>query len=136
MANTDEADLVWPGFSWQLRAALARVEPRIAIPRYAALPPARPLRVTRIALALSLAGIAALTAAAAAGSTNPTVWQQRIVTTLQSSPAATPSTESRGGRSSGAAVPKHPATPEHSEEPRPSPEPSESPERTSGEGEH
>jgi hypothetical protein len=128
MENTDETDPVWPGFAWRLRSALERVEPPIIVPRYGALRGPRPSRLTRIALALAIAGIAGLTTVAATGSTNPSVWRQRIVTTLQSSPEATPTSESREGGSSGAAGPRHAATPQRSAEPEHSPGPSDSPE--------
>ena len=87
-----ERDDLGPVFERLLRRELNRVQPRFPSPRY--LSPAhthlRTWRFAPIALGVSLVGILALSASVATGSPNPVVWTQRVVTVIESNPAATP----------------------------------------------
>lgn len=131
-----EGDPLGPAFAWRLRAALDRVVPPHAPPRYQSAANARaPMRFAPAALAAAVAGIVALAAFATTGSANPVVWTQRVTSTIEStglvpaaqpSPEASPSPETESPRPPAAAPPAH--TPEHEASPRP--EPSEAPERS------
>src|SRR5579859_7103599 len=81
-----EGDPLGPAFTWRLRAALDRVVPPPAPPRYqsAASASTGPLRFAPAALAVAVAGFVALTAFATTGSANPVVWTERATSTIES----------------------------------------------------
>jgi hypothetical protein len=157
MPNTDH-DGLGPGFEGRLKDALDRITPPSSPPRYqsASLSGARTWRLAPVALAVGATCLLALTATAATGSPNPTVWTQRAASTLTSighhseashSPGsettpeagersaepgqATPEPEQGGAAPTPSHDAEHEASPkpEPSEAPvrSPSPEPSESP---------
>jgi len=140
MPKTDH-DPLGPRFDRMLRAELHRVRPLYSSPRYLSEPHPR-IRMWRfapVALAVSLAGILALSAFVATGSANPAVWTERVVTVIESNPTPTPEASPVQPKAAPQAAPTHtpdhqaPATaepPERSEAPEPSetPEPARSPE--------
>ena len=118
-------------FSARLRQEMDRIEPPGGTPRYISMAGAgrlSALRLAPFALAIALTGILGLTAWAATGSTNPSVWTNRVETVIAPpSPAAGPSptgTPPEKQRSAPAAPPRQ-ASPVPSERPEPtnSPEP-------------
>lgn len=103
-----------PGFDWRLKAALDRVTPPPAMPRYAMARPFKPWRLAPIALAGAATVLLALTAVAATGSANPVVWSQRAASSIEAvghatetspSPAPTPENSPSTTRSGPAAAP-------------------------------
>jgi hypothetical protein len=96
MRKTD-GDPLGPGFDWRLRAALDKVEPLFSAPRYQTAPRFNVWRLAPAGVAVASMLLLALTAAAATGSADPTVWTQRATTTIQSvghPPEPSPSPES------------------------------------------
>lgn len=139
-----ERDRLGPGFERRLKAALDRVappSPLLSSARYrsgAAALPGRAWRLVPALVAIGAAG-AALTAAAATGSPNPAVWEERAGSAIQSvshQPAAgpkavrTPRPEPSRQPSSGKGTEPGHATPSsgHEQEPQRSPAPTERPE--------
>lgn len=138
-----DRDPLGPYFPWRLRSELDRVQPRWSSPRYLT-PRVRAWRLAPAALALALTGLLGVTAYAATGSANPTVWTERVETIFHPTPP-TPTPESGPPAAAPQAVPPpiHKATaapsqkaepsdrslgggspqPSHSPEPRESPEP-------------
>jgi hypothetical protein len=139
-----EPELLGPGFERRLKAALDKVvppSPLLASARFRAAAPRRVSRAWRFAPALVAAGAAAMaiTATAATGSPNPSVWRDRAGTVFQSvghfpgsaspkAPSAKPPKVSPAGQGTG---PSH-ATPPSTHEPQPKPterpEPTDTPE--------
>ena len=135
MPKTDPETL-GQDFAAQLRQALDRIQPPGGPPRYLSMAEAgrlSSLRLAPFALAIALTGILGLTAWAATGSTNPSVWTNRVETVIApTSPAAAPSPTGappEKQRSAPAAPARQPSpAPSQRPEPTNSPEPSESPE--------
>ena len=145
--STIERDPLGPGFERRLKAALDSVAPRTPSfygARYRSALWARSRRPWRLATALVGAGtvvLIALSAAAATGSSDPTVWTKRAAATIQSvshipeaspNPPPNPAPEPRG-----TAPIVHPAAPSHDNptpartaEPTDKPEPSDEPEQS------
>src|SRR5438309_5881562 len=141
-----ERELLGPGFERRLKAALDKVvppSPLLASARYRMAAPRRVGRPWRFAPALVAAGAAvmAISATAATGSPNPSVWRDRAGTVFQSvthlpgvSPKAVQSAKppkvTPAGQGTGPSHATPPAT--HEPQPRPTerPEPTEGPEPT------
>lgn len=123
-----ESELLGPQFESRLRIELDRVRPRFSSPRYLAGDRHRvgSWRFAPVGLAVGIAGILTLSAYAATGSANPAVWTQRIVTTIQPSPAP----EASPTQTSYPTPSEHTYTPAESPEPSPRAEPSERPEQS------
>jgi hypothetical protein len=137
MPNT-EHNRMDPGFEWRLRAALDRITPPLALPRYASMSVSgvRPWRVAPYLLAAATAVLFALAATATTGSPNPAVWTSQAGSTITAvehaaapspSPTPSPAPPPAASRKVAAAAPTH--QPEHSAAPRPEPSdrPQESP---------
>ncbi len=125
MPKTDD----WFGlrFGRRLRSELDRVQPLDSGPRYAARRPTIGVwRIAPLGLAAALVGILAMTAWAATGSVNPTVWTQRVETVINP-PSPSPGSEPNPAQPQQpeAAAPR---APEQSAKPEPAPRP------TDGEG--
>lgn len=138
-----EKDPLGPHFEQQLREALDRVMPPGSYPRYrfASRPHSPLIRFASAGVAVAALGLVTLSAYAATGSANPSVWTQRAITVIQSSSqtgAPSPTPESGDEPSPGgsrqvqepAATPRPSERPDHPE----SPEPQESPHQTGGDG--
>lgn len=122
MPKTDNEPL-GPQFESRLRMELDRVRPRFSSPRYLAAGGHRvgSWRLAPAGLAVGIAGILTLSAYAATGSANPAVWTQRIVTTIQPSPAP----EASPTQTSYPTPSEHVVAPTESPEASPRAEPSE-----------
>jgi hypothetical protein len=138
-----ERELLGPGFERRLKAALDKVvppSPLLASARYRMSAPRRIGRAWRFAPALVAAGAAvmAISATAATGSPNPSVWRDRAGTVFQSvthlpgvSPKAVQSAKppkgTPAGQETGTGRTTPPAT--HEPQPRPTerPEPTDTP---------
>jgi hypothetical protein len=131
-----ERDPAGPLFAWRLRAALDRVVPPGAPPRYQSLSTARgpSQRFAPAVLLLAVTGVLALAAFAATGSANPVIWGKQATSVIQAVrtvPAAPPA--EAGPLSPAPAAPPRkapqaalaPPPAEHHASPRP--EPSERP---------
>jgi hypothetical protein len=88
-----------PGFDWQLRAALDRVQPPHNAPRYLSVTATRTLRTVfgraAPAVAVGIFGLL-LTAYAATGSPNPVIWTQNAasaITSITHAPEPVPTAE-------------------------------------------
>jgi hypothetical protein len=133
-----DKDPLGPDMEERLRRELDAVQPRFSSPRYLSAG-RRPgvWRFAPAALAAAIVGIVGL--AAFAGSPNPVVWTEHVVTVLhpQTSPTATPAAASPmpSPSSEGHETPEpsESAEPKDSPEPSGSPEPRESPEPSGGE---
>jgi outer membrane biosynthesis protein TonB len=135
----DPDDPLWR----RLLAELDRVEPRWSSPRYLTAK-TRPVlwRLTPAGLAVAIGGIVALTAYA--GSPNPAVWTQHVVTVVhqaQASPTPTPTPAQPVSNPTPSEPPEQHESPEPSQPPEQheSPEPTQSPEphdSTEPSGEH
>ena len=129
-----EDDRLSPRLRDRLRRELDRVQPRFSSPRYlAARRPRIMWRLAPAALAAAVVGMLALTAYA--GSPNPVVWTERVVTVIHPAaasptPVQAPDEHRQTPRPNPAATPDRHESPEPKEspEPRDSPEPGESPE--------
>ncbi|HEY1420973.1 MAG TPA: hypothetical protein VGG90_09730 [Candidatus Dormibacteraeota bacterium] len=128
-------------FAWRLRAALDRVVPPVAAPRYQSLATApRPsLRFAPATLLLAVTGVLALAAFAATGSANPMIWGKQatsVIHAVRTVPAAPPADAGPSVSPAPAAAPPRkapqaaPAPPSAEHRASPWPEPSERPERS------
>ena len=140
MPKTDD-DSLGPVLQRRLRRELDRVQPRFSSPRYLSHPRQHvgTWRFAPVALAVSLAGILALSAFVATGSANPVVWTQRVVTVIEANPTQNPQPSPVERKAAPATLATHqpehlapstsePAEPAETPEPRRSAEPGESPE--------
>jgi hypothetical protein len=133
-----DRDPLGPSFPWRLRSELDRVQPRWSSPRYLAAPRVRALRLAPAALAVALTGLLGITAYAATGSANPTVWTERVETIFHPAPptatpeitppaaapqAVPPAVHKTSPKPSDKAAPTNRPQPSDSPEPRESPEP-------------
>lgn len=137
-----EHNTLGPGFERRLKAALDKVtppSPLLSSARYRSgtgMLPRRAWRLVPVLVAVVAAG-AALTAAAATGSTNPMVWTERAGSAIESvskpvlspkaahTPRPQPSRDTSSGQRTG---PGRPTPSGHDQEPQRSPEPTERPE--------
>ncbi len=124
-------DPLGPSFDKRLRAELDRFRPptpRPEMARFSLMPdPSRWLVALKPAIAVGAAlALLSVAASAASGSPNPSVWQQRAVTTVEELTQSAPPSPKPEQEKSPAAQPA-PPVPEPSEAPEPggeSPEPS------------
>lgn len=137
-----EKDPLGPHFEQQLREALDRVVPPRAYPRYrfASRPHSPLIRFASAAVAVAALGLVTLSAYAATGSANPSVWTRRAITAIESSsqtstPSPTPESGDQPSPGASKQVEEPAASPRPSERPDhpESPEPQESPHPTDGE---
>ncbi len=129
-------DQLGPSFEKRLRAELDRFRPptpRPEMARFSLMPaPSRWLVALKPAIAVGAAlALLSVAASAASGSPNPSVWQQRAVTTIEELTQSAPPSPTPEDQKSPAAQPAAPVHPEPSETPEPN---RESPEPSSGTG--